>query len=694
MHYKARKELTIVELNDNEENFSFERLTEIILRKPSDIIYCERNQKLHGIVSMGDIARASEVGADCVAVNTCFTCILYNEHMRARKIFHDKVNIHELPVVNESNVLLGAYSRWDDLLMNQYITHMFKRGGGQQNEWYSNIAFVRPRAIFEEKQKVFQECYRYLKLKGAEVEVIEFEEIADCIEQAGWILFVDEDEWRAIDTLWLWILHKDFNRRKFVTWKKYIEYENMEVHLNRIQKEGVHIFNLCFQDSGYYWMLKKNISAKYAAFGAKISNKLLPIMHKNFFADLYTEEYVHSITHLRFSVESKSGCGRLKDTNTQFYHVMNGERYTVGQPEKYKKTVYFVGPCFIYGHYVEDKNTIESILQKRIDDEQYNIKVVNCGSPSYTGSFYVDLMRARLSEIPLKKGDIVIVYVGDKFFHGIKEIDLMSILERSGINADWMIDKPQHCNHKLNELYAEAIYDKLKPVFDEMINVQDEIIDNNADFIKEIYIDRYFKDIDISKYEKVGSIVMNCNPFTNGHRYLIEQVLQKVDFLIIFVVEEDKSVFSFAERFAMVHEGVADLDNVMVVPSGPFILARTTFPEYFIKAEDEDLVENVENDISLFAEQIAPHLNIKYRFVGEEPEDRVTNEYNLAMKRILPRNGIELIEIPRKEQNGKYVSASLVRKYLESNELERVKELVPESVVRLLFNLFGEDREI
>lgn len=54
----------------------------------------------------------------------------------------------------------------------------------------------------------------------------------------------------------------------------------------------------------------------------------------------------------------------------------------------------------------------------------------------------------------------------------------------------------------------------------------------------------------------------------------------------------------------------------------------------------------MENDITLFAQKIAPHLNITYRFVGEEPEDSVTNEYNLAMKRILPKKRIQLVEIP------------------------------------------------
>lgn len=155
--------------------------------------------------------------------------------------------------------------------------------------------------------------------------------------------------------------------------------------------------------------------------------------------------------------------------------------------------------------------------------------------------------------------------------------------------------------------------------------------------------------------------------------------------MIIFVVEEDESIFSFDERFAMVCSGTGDIKHVMVVPSGPFILSKTTFPEYFVKEADEDMAKNVENDITFFAERIAPHLNIHYRFVGEEPEDMVTNAYNLAMKRILPEKGIKLVEIPRKEQCGKYISASSVRKCLENGDWDGLDRLVPKSTKRILF---------
>lgn len=159
----------------------------------------------------------------------------------------------------------------------------------------------------------------------------------------------------------------------------------------------------------------------------------------------------------------------------------------------------------------------------------------------------------------------------------------------------------------------------------------------------------------------------------------------EVDFLIIFVVEEDASLFSFQERFAMVCQGTSDLGRVMVVPSGPYILSKNTFPEYFQKISDNDLKKNTEDDITLFAEQIAPKLGITYRFAGEEREDKVTNEYNEAMKRILSLYGIQVVEIPRKANGRSAISASRVRDCLSMNRMEELDELVPASTKRILF---------
>lgn len=167
--------------------------------------------------------------------------------------------------------------------------------------------------------------------------------------------------------------------------------------------------------------------------------------------------------------------------------------------------------------------------------------------------------------------------------------------------------------------------------------------------------------------------------------------MKQTDYLIIFVVQEDRSLFSFGERFAMVHDGVADLDRVMVVPGGEFIISQVTFPQYFVKVIDKDLIENVNYDITVFAEEIASRLHISRRFVGEEREDPVTNEYNNAMKRILPSYGIELVEIPRLMKDDQVISASRVRKCLEEGDIVRLDTLVPESTKRILFGTRDND---
>jgi [citrate (pro-3S)-lyase] ligase len=66
----------------------------------------------------------------------------------------------------------------------------------------------------------------------------------------------------------------------------------------------------------------------------------------------------------------------------------------------------------------------------------------------------------------------------------------------------------------------------------------------------------------------------------------------------------------------------------------------------------QDRVIDPTQDVRLFAEEIAPVLNITVRFAGEEPLDNVTRQYNEAMRRILPEYRIGFEEIERKEADG------------------------------------------
>ena len=190
------------------------------------------------------------------------------------------------------------------------------------------------------------------------------------------------------------------------------------------------------------------------------------------------------------------------------------------------------------------------------------------------------------------------------------------------------------------------------------------------------------------KRPKVGSIVMNCNPFTLGHRYLIECASRQVDHLYIFAVEEDRSFFPFKDRIKLIEEGTRDLGNVTVLPSGNFIISSLTFTDYFGKKELQDKTIDPSLDVSLFGKYIAPALGITVRFAGEEPLDRVTLQYNDSMKKILPEYGIEFVVIPRKESGGQVISASRVRKLLEEQSFKEIKKIVPKTTYKYLLENF------
>ena len=171
---------------------------------------------------------------------------------------------------------------------------------------------------------------------------------------------------------------------------------------------------------------------------------------------------------------------------------------------------------------------------------------------------------------------------------------------------------------------------------------------------------------------------MNCNPFTNGHHYLIQESSKLVTKLIVFVVEENKSIFSFDDRIKLVREGVHNIENVTVLPSGQFMISSVTFPGYFNK--NSMICCDCEADLEIFCRYIAPALNIYYRFAGEEPNDIVTANYNITMSRILPGYNIKFVEIPRLKHGNIAISASSVRGLLDNfNENKtKIREVVPE----------------
>lgn len=199
-------------------------------------------------------------------------------------------------------------------------------------------------------------------------------------------------------------------------------------------------------------------------------------------------------------------------------------------------------------------------------------------------------------------------------------------------------------------------------------------------------IDTFLQNLPAEHGGAIGAVVMNCNPFTKGHRYLIETAAKECDHLYVFVLSEDQSDFSSKDRTEMVKLGTKDLPNVSVLPTGPYLISAATFPTYFLK--DRDAAEKVHCalDVEIFCKYFAPKFGITRRYVGTEPLSPMTNQYNEILSQKLPENGIALRQISRLEQNGTPISASAVRACLRSGDTDGLQALIPETTYTYLKN--------
>ena len=183
-----------------------------------------------------------------------------------------------------------------------------------------------------------------------------------------------------------------------------------------------------------------------------------------------------------------------------------------------------------------------------------------------------------------------------------------------------------------------------------------------------------------------GAVVVNCNPFTLGHRYLIESAARQVDNLYVFVVREERSIFPFDVRYRLVKAGLQDLTNVVVLDSSRYIVSGATFPTYFLKKDDPVARIQMELDVTLFASKIAPFFRIVRRFVGTEPNCKLTAGYNDAMRHILPVYDIDFVVIERKQSTSGAISASRVRELIANQEFSKLEEYVPATTLEYLMS--------
>lgn len=354
-----------------------------------------------------------------------------------------------------------------------------------------------------------------------------------------------------------------------------------------------------------------------------------------------------------------------------------------------KPVIYLVGPCIVNGMTIGEDEDLASLFEKYVGCQYQGVARQRGGG--YEIRKVVELNQrttcfTSILKYTIRKCDVVI-FLSE--FPGDMPVDL-DLTEKfccEGKRKLYM-DKPIHTTKWGNEMIVSEILSKIiEPHNAEMRTYPEE----QAEIL---YAGEPFQ-LTYSTYEKLekyieeirrmtpavfgikAAIVMNANPFTLGHRYLVEYASKKVDFLYLFVVEEDAAEIPFMVRKRLVERGIADIKNVAVIPSGSFVISRETFISYFEKEQNRDEEIDASFDCCIFAQYIAPKLGITKRFVGEEPYDLITRQYNQQMKEIFPKYGIELVEIPRKVFGDKAISASRVRILYKERQWEELRKLVP-----------------
>lgn len=342
--------------------------------------------------------------------------------------------------------------------------------------------------------------------------------------------------------------------------------------------------------------------------------------------------------------------------------------------------MFLFGACLVFGGYVSDCDSMGYCLQQKLlKDFSYTVR--NCGGAS-PGLNYV------MREHQYCQGDVAVIFVDNREVYDLNSIPVYSVKDVYHEISDLkyhIYDMLFHCDGFVTGKLADRIFEICikEGVLKRDLQLEDkrrkEVVFGSSNKIRmNSELQQWLGNSLQYRQDspKAGSVVMNCNPFTCGHRYLIETAASMVDVLYIFVVEEDKSYFAFEDRIHMVRLGTADLRNVVIIPSGKYILSSATLPGYFDKDANPYEVCDASQDLELFAAVIAPAFGIAVRFAGEEPIDIFTKQYNLAMNRILPDYGIKFCEIPRKEQGGEVISASRVRKYMKEERFGEIRQLV------------------
>lgn len=385
-----------------------------------------------------------------------------------------------------------------------------------------------------------------------------------------------------------------------------------------------------------------------------------------------------------------NGLFLLADTASRHYNVVNHERVTEGTPETWRRSVYFFGNCVAVGAFAADGQTVASRVQRAFNRQapEAGVRVVNAAN---WGGLPVTARQILSPRTVLQRGDVAVIITSDVDRAALRQAlrafpdkrffayrDISAIFQRPHAQGEIFFDTV-HMNGGGYALVAERLFPLLRELTRDAAPVVPPGLEGYARELAAL------KERRPPDARVVGAVVMNANPFTRGHAFLVREALRRCDFLYVFILEEDKSRFGFEARLAMARAALADEPRAAVVPGGRLILSADTLPEYFDKENLQHVRIDAGRDLEIFATVVAPLLGIVKRFAGEEPLCRLTRQYNAAMRAILPRHGIEFVELPRHTAaDGRIISASSLRRALKYGDRAQLEQLAPPTTLAYL----------
>jgi [citrate (pro-3S)-lyase] ligase len=382
-----------------------------------------------------------------------------------------------------------------------------------------------------------------------------------------------------------------------------------------------------------------------------------------------------------------NGIPAAQDITGKYLNITNGFRHVTDAPLIAERNVYFVGGSLSYGYRMSDADTIESRLQGILNNRfpgKYAVSNIVC-----KGGHSISVEAEIIKRLPIKPGDVVVLITDDygclsrdnnitPFTEDIIRVNAVPFFQRPHDMGEVFVDQA-HMNGGGNQKYAEIIFEALEKnnAFEKntpSFNAADRVA-----YAFPLPDDPELKAflVGLNPFRRRGTngaVIMEANPFTLGHRYLIEYAAKSVDNLYIFVAGDDRGFFPLEDRIDLARKGVEGLKNVLILPGGRFILSHSAY------SRNEAALSAA---IDLLGSKIAPILNLSVLFAGE-PADKAASRYSEIIKPLLPKYGVRYEDIPRKGINGDIISAELVRELIREGDYKRISALVPESTLLYL----------